>query len=181
MKKYLAVIIVLTFGLVGCNAGKNQTNIELIRQMMDQISLKAQDYQNETGQQANRVPPEGTVARNREHYPYWTDPEAAGRNMKNPLSGQDGLEQGAEQYRIYCGLCHGQSGAGEGQIAEFMVLKPPSLLTSKIRNYSDGRIFHIITAGQGVMGSYAGQIFNSADRWAVVNYVRQLQKENGGN
>ena len=176
--KYI-VLAVFSFGLLGCNAGKNQTNIELVRQMMDQISLKAQDYQNETGQVANRVPPKGTVAQNREHYPYWTDPEAAGRNMKNPLSRQDGLDTGAEKYRIYCGLCHGTGGAGDGQIAEYMTLKPPSLLTSKVRNFSDGRIFHIVTAGQGLMGSYANQIFDSEDRWAVVNYVRKLQKDGG--
>lgn len=176
------VLCLASLILLGCNAGKNQTNIELIRQMMDQISLKAQDYQPEFGQQANRVPPEGTVARNREHYPYWdADPVVVGQKLSNPLPINELMDRGQEKYRVYCGLCHGQTGAGEGQIAEFMALKPPSLLTDKIRNYPDGRLFHIITVGQGVMGSYANQVFDSKDRWAIVNYVRKLQKENGGN
>ena len=42
--------------------------------------------------------------------------------------------------------------------------------------YSDGRIYQAITAGKGVMGSYMSQITEAKTRWAVVNYVRTLQK-----
>ncbi len=59
----------------------------------------------------------------------------------------------------------------------------PSLQSDKARAYPDGRIYHIITMGQGVspsfglplMPSYASQIA-PADRWSIVNYVRALQK-----
>ena len=49
-------------------------------------------------------------------------------------------------------------------------------MTDKIRNYPDGHIFHIITDGQGLMGRYIHQMPSEKDRWAVVNYVRELQK-----
>ena len=55
--------------------------------------------------------------------------------------------------------------------------KPPSLLTDLIKGYPDGRIFHIITEGQGLMGAYIYQLPKIDDRWAVVNYIRSLQKK----
>ena len=63
---------------------------------------------------------------------------------------------------------------------DFQGVKPPSLLTKKVRDYSDGRIFHIITDGQGLMGSYINQLLEEKDRCAVVKYVRSLQKKTEG-
>jgi mono/diheme cytochrome c family protein len=54
-------------------------------------------------------------------------------------------------------------------------LKPPSLHSSKVKNWGDGSIYHVITQGQNVMPSYAKQI-TSDERWAVVHYVRALQR-----
>ena len=62
--------------------------------------------------------------------------------------------------------------------SKFQGVKPPSLLSEKIRNTKDGGIFHIITEGQGVMGTYINHMPMSKDRWAVVAYVRKLQSEN---
>ncbi len=55
-------------------------------------------------------------------------------------------------------------------------LKPPPLISDKIIGVADGAIFHIISDGQGVMSSYAFQLVDEKDRWAIVNYVRSLQK-----
>ena len=44
-----------------------------------------------------------------------------------------------------------------------------------MRGWGDGHIFHVITKGQGVMPSYAQQI-QPEDRWAVIHYVRALQR-----
>ena len=54
--------------------------------------------------------------------------------------------------------------------------KPRNLLSAEAKAYTDGRMYHAITAGRGVMGSYAGQIPDEKTRWAVVNYVRTLQR-----
>lgn len=167
--------------LVGCTGGKNQTNIELVQNMMDQESIKSQDWYPADGDQLQmRTPPEGTVPRNFEVYPFPNDPEAAG-GLKNPLAGDSSAEimdLGHKNFQIYCAVCHGDKGMGDGTVAEKMAVRPPSLLTDKIKNYPDGRIFHIITRGQGVMGSYASQITDPHKRWAVVNYLRSLQKSN---
>lgn len=180
VNKYFAVFLSVLF-LTGCGAGHNKTNVELMQDMFDQPSLKSQDYDNERDQIAMRLPPEGTVPRNKSVYMYSGDPIAAEKNLKNPVvSSEEALALGKEKYNIYCALCHGLSGKGEGQIAEYMALKPPSLLSDKVRGFNDGRIFHIITDGQGVMGNYSSQIQDENERWAIVNYVRALQGEDNG-
>lgn len=179
-----STVFFVAVGLVGCGAGPNKTNVELIQDMMDQVSHKAQDYDPVRKEGTNRLPPEGAVARGKEPYRYSGDPTGAEANLKNPLAGlpdDDWMNLGAEKYRIYCGVCHGTAGKGDGTVAEKMTLKPPTLLSQKLRDYKDGRLYHIITDGQGVMGSYASQIPVSKERWAIVNYVRHLQKNNGAN
>lgn len=169
--------------LLACNAGPNKTNVELIRDMMDQISVKAQDWDPESEDQATAMlPPEHSVAQGKAPYKYAMDPMAAEQNLKNPLGGDmsaEALKMGKETYGIYCLVCHGDVGGGDGPVAEKMALRPPSLLTDKVKSFKDGRIYHIITAGQGVMGSYAGQITDEKKRWAIVNYIRTLQKKSG--
>jgi mono/diheme cytochrome c family protein len=167
--------------LAGCNGGKNLTNIELIQGMMDQISIKSQDWDPKQGDKVQmRMPPEGTVPRGFTPYKYATDPEGAEKNVANPFAGDDSpqmIERGKKYFSINCAVCHGPSGKGDGTVVEKMPVKPPSLLSDKVKNFKDGRIFHIMTAGQGVMGSYASQITDPDNRWAVVNYVRNLQKQ----
>lgn len=173
--------VVALGGLLACNGGKNQTNIELIQDMMDQRSIKAQDWDPSNPNQAMMLtPPENTVPRNKKPYPYHLDYQAAEKNLKNPYAGDltpDILRRGKESFNIYCSVCHGERARGDGPVAEkMMAVKPPSLVTEKAKKYSDGRLFHIITDGQGVMFSYASQISDENDRWAIVSYLRTLQR-----
>jgi mono/diheme cytochrome c family protein len=149
--------------------------------MMDQRNLKSQDYDEALKTPGNRMPPAGTVPRGFQPYVYETDPLGAEAKLANPLAGQmteEVLAMGRKRYDVYCAVCHGPQGAGDGTVAQYMALKPPPLTSDKVKNFKDGRIFHIITAGQGVMGNYATQIHNVEDRWAIVNYIRSLQKAN---
>ncbi len=165
--------------LVGCNGSGNNTNIEWIQNMMDQVSIKSQDWDPREGDKVQmRQPPAHTVARGHTPYKYATDSVGA-EKQPNPLSGNnapDILERGRKSYDIYCLVCHGAKGGGDGLVAEKMAVKPRNLLLPEVKAYSDGRIYHAITAGRGVMGSYAGQIPDEKTRWAIVNYVRTLQR-----
>lgn len=166
--------------LAGCNGGKNQPNIELVQNMMDQASIKSQGWDHKDDKVQMRVPPEGTVSRERAPYKYAGDPLGAEANLKNPFEATpENLAMGQKFYNIYCNVCHGDTGMGDGPVAVKMAVKPPSLMSEKVRGFKDGRIFHIITEGQGVMGSYASQLQDNdgAKRWAIVNYVRSLQKK----
>ncbi len=167
-------------GLVACSAGKNKPTVELVQDMMDQRNLKSQDYDEYRHKPGNMVPPADTVPRGFKPYKFAGKPLEAEAGLVNPFGGEkfsDSLKNGKMRYEIYCMPCHGQSAKGDGKVAEYMPLKPPSLVSDKVKAFRDGRIFHIITDGQGVMNSYATQIFKEEDRWAIVNYIRSLQKQ----
>jgi mono/diheme cytochrome c family protein len=179
MKRILFCIAALLL-LARCNAGNNQTNIEVIQNMMDQEPIKSQDWDPRDGDKVQmRMPPDFTVSRGNPPYVYANDPGGA-EKQKNPLAGNmsaETLTLGRKTYDVYCALCHGAEGQGNGRIAEKMAVKPRNLVSDEAKAYSDGRIYHAVTAGKGVMGSYSSQITNAERRWAVVNYVRTLQRK----
>ena len=179
MKKLVAISSIALL-IAGCNAGKNETNIELNQNMMDQKNIKSQDWDpSEPGKVQMRMPPEHAVARGHAPYKFLKDP-AGGEKEVNPLSGDmspEVLTLGRTKYDIYCALCHGPTGHNDGTVTGFMPVKPRVLASDEARAYSDGRISVVITAGRGGMGSYAGQIPDARARWAVVNYVRSIQKQ----
>jgi hypothetical protein len=184
MKYTLLVTIVVTF-LLGCNGGENKTNIELMQGMFDQISLKAQDWDPKRGGEASQLlPPEGTIPMNIKYYKY-DDPNLAGEELKNPYVNENSLDfikLGEEKYQIYCGVCHGTAGDAVGEVngltavGSKMLIPPRSLVSDNVRNYPDGRIYHIIVKGQGLMGGYGSQLQKDEERWAIINFIRGLQK-----
>lgn len=167
--------------LMGCTAGKNKANVELIDDMMDQVNVKAQDWDpDRPDKRANFVPPEHSIPRGFSPYKYPFKPQEAEAALINPLANDMSpkvIELGKAKFDIYCAVCHGASGHGDGLVGTKMLIAPPSLLSDKVKVFRDGRIFHIITDGQGLMGSYASQLHDEKSRWAIVNYVRTLQKQ----
>lgn len=122
-----------------------------------------------------REPVEGTVARGFKPYPYKNNPDDAGKFLVNPLiPNEDNLKLGKEKYNIYCSPCHGYLGEGDSRLNN-QFPNPPSLHSEKVRNWTDGRIYHVLVEGQNVMPSYSRQL-SREERWAVVNYLRVLQR-----
>ena len=115
-----------------------------------------------------QTPVKGTVARGFIPYPFENKPEEAGKFLVNPLIPDEvNLSVGKNKYNIYCSPCHGYLGEGDSRLrGQFP--NPPSLHSEKMRNWSDGSIYHVITEGQNVMPSYRSQ-FSRQERWAVVN------------
>jgi mono/diheme cytochrome c family protein len=171
---------VFVFGLTGCGPSDGKPNVELIQDMMVQPANKAQDSLPSNPEKSSQlVPPDGTAAMNREVYLYKGNPEGAASNLKMPEVNAEMLKLGEKHFKNYCLVCHGEKGGGDGPVAgKFQGVKPPPLLSDKVRGMKDGQIFHIITDGQGVMGTYINHMPFSKDRWAVVAYVRKLQAEN---
>jgi mono/diheme cytochrome c family protein len=174
----------LVFGLcvlslIGCDAGRDKTNVELIQDMMEMPNIKSQEFDEKTGKSHMRMPPQGTVSRDVEPYRFKGDILAAEANLKNPLAGNMSNEillVGKAKYEIYCGICHGNTGKGDGSIAQYLNRKPPVLVDDRVRAFKDGRYYHVIVEGQGLMMGYGSQIHSEQDRWAIVNYIRKLQK-----
>ena len=104
---------------------------------------------------------------------------------ENPLEVDEQLiRRGQKYFGIYCSVCHGMNGGGNGLVnrrARKILASawiPPSSLhdeTLAVDKYPDGKLFNTISNGVRKMSGYAGQI-RPRDRWAVVAYVRALQQ-----
>jgi len=84
------------------------------------------------------------------------------------------VDRGQERFNIYCIVCHGPTGNGDGMIVRRGFPKPPTYHDDRLRNAPVGHFFDVITNGWGKMNSYAYQV-PPADRWAIVAYIRALQ------
>ena len=84
------------------------------------------------------------------------------------------LMLGQKKYNIVCSQCHGVLGDGNSVVAENMGLRlPPSLL--ELSHRPAGHFYAAINEGYGMMPSFAGEL-NTQERWAVVAYIRALQR-----
>ena len=84
------------------------------------------------------------------------------------------INRGEERYKVFCMMCHGPTGNGDGMIVRRGFSKPPTYHDDRLRNAPVGHFYDVITNGQGKMNGYAAQI-PPADRWAIVTYIRTLQ------
>jgi mono/diheme cytochrome c family protein len=85
------------------------------------------------------------------------------------------LAVGKKNYDIFCSVCHGQNGYGDGIVARRGFPAPPSYHIDRLRRAPSGHIYDVITNGYGVMYSYRDRIPTPEERWAVAAYVKTLQ------
>ncbi|OQX69838.1 MAG: hypothetical protein B6A08_02880 [Sorangiineae bacterium NIC37A_2] len=137
-------------------------------------------------QRSMRTPPEGTVALGQLHddehlYTGKVGDEWASSFPESLALSEATMERGKQQFGIYCTPCHGQLGDGNGIVHQrASKLKqgwvPPSdLHQTYIKEQPAGQIFGAITNGVRNMPAYGPQI-SAEDRWAIVLYLRALQK-----
>lgn len=86
------------------------------------------------------------------------------------------IERGRQRGAIYCQPCHDAKGDGKGILFQRGKVPTASFHQEKILKYTDGQIFDVITNGFGLMPGYRWPI-PPADRWAIVAYVRELQRK----
>ena len=84
------------------------------------------------------------------------------------------VDRGQDRYNIYCIVCHGPVGNGDGMVVRRGFPQPPTYHDDRLRNAPVGHFFDVITNGWGKMNSYAYQV-HPADRWAIAAYIRALQ------
>lgn len=165
--------ILLALALLGCARTSRKPPIEIIPDMDRQPRFRVQG---ETPLFADRrmsrssVP--GTIARGR--LPELTAPQ------NNPLPWTLAtLERGRERYDVYCAPCHDRTGAGRGIVAVRGNWPAGDLREARLRETSDQEIFEVISNGRRTMPAYRHQIAQR-DRWAIVAYVRALQRAGNG-
>ena len=89
------------------------------------------------------------------------------------------IARGQERYSINCQVCHGATAAGNGIAGKYGLVAIANLHQQRIRDMADGEIFNTITHGKNTMMGYGDRI-QVQDRWAIVSYIRALQKSQGG-
>ena len=178
-----AIVLISAVPLAGCARGctSSRPPIHLNPSMDNQPKVRAQSasaffYDGS----AMRQPIPGTVAIGglKEDTAFFTGKSADGQFVAAiPVTVDENvLERGRERYTIYCQPCHDARGDGKGILFQRGNVPTATFHQEKMLKYSDGQIFDIMTNGQGLMPAYRWPI-PPADRWAIVAYVRGLQRD----
>ena len=197
--RYLLLIFVLsTVAVVAIFGTRGNTSrkppIEVFGDMDRQPKLRPQaDSAFFSDGRASRLPPPGTIARGKpmvvgdqEVYAFEDNPVNTGRIVGttnyievNPLPVTDRLmARGQNRFNIYCAPCHGPAGDGKSAVSKLGMAVVADLHDTKTRRVvqqPDGQLFETITFGKNLMGAYGG-IIPVEDRWAIIAYVRALQR-----
>ena len=170
-------LFALAIASSGCSCG-NFHSSELLQRMESQekyLPYKANDMFADG--RAMRTPVEGTVARenlvgNSAVSKGLVDGKLV-ENVPLPIT-PELLARGKKKFEIVCATCHGLVGNGDSMVADNMPTRlPPSLIA--LSDKPAGFFYQAITLGYGLMPSFSGEI-PVEERWAVVAYVRALQK-----
>lgn len=180
----LAAALLFKNGYIIISNGDPAT--EIISDMDRQISHEAQDIcEYFIDSAATRLPPTGTIPLNARKYPfeqiYFEYPE---NNISNPIKNKDiAAHLGKSKYASFCAYCHGATGKGDGVVITDANLEegeegfplPPDLTAKATVEKTDGRLFHILSAGQNLMFPVASKL-SETERWAIVAFIRKMQK-----
>lgn len=184
MKRVLGISIWVVVGVIllnGCKSDPNSPGFEYMPDMYRSPALEA--YSGNAfyaDSMEARYPVAGTIPRGYLPYPYPNTLEgytAAGNDLKNPIAySAEVVSEGKEVYTKFCIQCHGKEGQGDGSVATNPNWPgpPPAYNSAALKELPEGKIFHSLTYGKGLMGSHAAQI-SQEDRWKLVYYVQKLQ------
>lgn len=121
------------------------------------------------------LPVEGTIPRGFTPYSYENSIEgyeAAGLNLTSPFPSTDeSVKDGKELYGMFCVHCHGKTGQGDGILVEREKFPPLPIKFAPELELPEGKMFHTITYGKGLMGAHASQL-NQEERWKLIHYIK---------
>jgi len=175
----LAAVVVLVLGPRGAVSASSP--IEPFADMVDQPRYRSQGESAFFADgRSDRMPPVGTVPWGRDSQVplerFGRIDEANFDLTSMPLKFDEALlKRGRERYAIFCSVCHGLAGDGQGMTTAYGMTNPPSYHGDRLRTATDGHFYRVITQGKGLMGPLGGRI-PPGDRWAIIAYVRALQR-----
>jgi mono/diheme cytochrome c family protein len=198
----LTVAFVAVFGFRGQKSG--QPPFELFPDMVRQMKVRAQaplnffadgrgprtpvagtvpiGYEMPRPQNSpNGAPPGAPATHRRLAFSAGTDYYDTGKMGTNWGSGipievnAELLRRGQQRFNITCAMCHGATAAGDGITKQYGLATVVTLQDDRIRKMADGEIFNTITNGKNTMMAYGPNVV-VADRWAIIAYLRALQR-----
>lgn len=188
-RKALVVAIIAIGGvaqLSSCVSKGNDPGIEYAPNMYVSEAYEAYTQTEEMKYNPNgmtmRVPVEGTIARGQMDYNIYPEGYAGSDAWSNPVRPTEAaLEEGEVLYLRYCSSCHGETGKNDGAVVKNSEYPPPPFAnyqTDYIQNLAEGRIYHTISYGKGLMGSHAS-VLTPDQRWKVIHHVKYLSNPEG--
>jgi mono/diheme cytochrome c family protein len=186
------VLVLVVVSLAGCRGSfSRRPPIELISDMDRQPKLRPQSANAFFADGLSSRPPvPGTIPRTDpvrvgavEIHPFQDVPYNTGRVpgttnfvelLPVPVTAEL-LVRGRERYGIQCALCHGAAGDGKGITAKYQLVGAANFHEARLVTMPDGEIFNTITHGKNLMGAYGPNV-EVVDRWAIIAYVRALQR-----
>jgi len=189
----LAFLVILTVSVLGFRGRTAQRPpIEVFPDMDHQAKYKPQaESKFFADGRADRPMPAGVVPRGRteDADPDFLRADDAKYLGKNP-DGSFGrgfpvevteslIRRGGDRYQIYCAPCHGANGDGNGITKAYGMVATPTYHDARLRDMAEGEIYNTVANGKNTMLGYADKL-SVTDRWAVVAYVRALQRAANG-
>ncbi len=147
--------MVACLALVGCS--NRRPPVQLFSDMRSQPKFTTQGP-------ADRAPVPGTIPVG-----------AAEEHVPQPALTRALLVRGQERFDIYCSPCHDRTGSGRGIVSTRSMWQAANLTDARITALPDAQLFDTITHGKRSMPAYRFQVAE-ADRWAIIAYVRALQR-----
>ena len=174
----IGIVIIASVSLVSC-FNDNRPNFQYFPNMYEPVSYETYgDYEIFPGQQEAMLPAEGSIPRGWQPYDYPNTTEGlnlAKAELKNPLAvTEKNLAEGEELYNIYCAICHGVKGDGQGELVKREKFLGIPSYDDAGRTITEGGIYHVQMFGLNSMGSYASQT-DELERWQITQHVMNLK------
>jgi len=173
------------FAVLATTGCREQLSEKWFPQMKWQKAVQAFERVEWNGRVEGFLPPEGSVPVNAAPPVYGRFDMDGLSQLRNPTdpSNAQSIARGQEVYRVYCIVCHGERGMGDGPVSSAGSKQGPfadvwPVTIANVR--SDGYIYNVIRVGNGGHFAYRMPSYRripDTDRWHLVNYVRQLQRE----
>lgn len=188
MKSIIKIGVVFGAALLMTSCfNKTQPNYQYFPNMYESVAYEAYQVVDgvpyggfEKNKMEAQIPAEGSVKRGWLPYEYDNTNEgydAAKAELKNPLEAtEENSAEGKELYGVYCAVCHGNKGDGQGILMKREKFLGIPRYDDAARAITEGSIYHVLMYGKNNMGSHASQL-NTKERWQVVQHVLKLKAE----
>ena len=179
----IAVTILIMLSVTSC-FDKKKPNYRYMPNMYTSVAVETySEYEILPNGQAALTPVKGTISRGWMPYEYENTQEGkalATKELKIPLAvNEENLSKGKELFNIYCAICHGNKGDGQGTLVKREKFLGIPSLADKGRNITEGDIYHVMMYGLNSMGSYASQT-NEKERWQITMHALDLKSKLNG-
>ena len=174
----IGIAIIASLSLVSC-FNNDKPNFQFMPNMYEPIGYETYgDYEIFPNGQAAMLPVEGTISRGWMPYEYENSTaglELAKAELINPLEvTEENLAAGADLFGIYCAVCHGDKGDGQGILVEREKFLGVPSYGDTGRTITEGGVYHVQMFGLNSMGSHASQT-NELERWQITQHVMNLK------